>query len=514
MCDQLRADYLSCAGHPTLRTPTIDGLAARGVSFRRAYVQSPVCGPSRMSFYTGRYMASHGATWNNVPLQVGEVTLGDYLRPAGLRVALAGKTHMAADAEGMARLGISPDSARGLLAAECGFEPFDRHDGLHPKGYGKGGDGYARHLRARGYRGDNLWEECANSADGPNGERLSGWQMRHARLPARVRDEDSETAYITDRALAFIAEQGERPWCLHLSYIKPHWPYIAAAPYNDMYGADQILPAKCDPREKIDPHPVYAAYLRHDESVSFARDEVRRTVIPTYMGLVRQIDDHLARLVSSLETAGRLDDTLIAFTSDHGDYLGDHYLGEKELFHEQSARIPLIIYDPDPTADATRGATDDRLVEAIDILPTFVEAVGVAPPMHILEGHSLLPLLRGQRAAYWRDAVFSELDYSFRPARLILGRGPAACRAVMIRTERWKYICYDGFRPQLFDLKSEPDEFVDRGADPALAAVRAELHEQVFAWLRARKLRRTVSDEAVAARTAGAGKRGVHVGIW
>jgi arylsulfatase A-like enzyme len=132
MCDQLRFDYLSCYGHPTLRTPHIDALAARGVRFTRAYVQSPVCGPSRMSFYTGRYMRSHGANWNRFPLRVGEPTLGDHLRELGVRCALVGKTHMAADAEGMARLGIDPASSVGVLASQCGFEPYDRDDGLHP----------------------------------------------------------------------------------------------------------------------------------------------------------------------------------------------------------------------------------------------------------------------------------------------------------------------------------------------------------------------------------------------
>ena len=103
MCDQLRWDYLSCAGHPTLETPNIDALAKRGVRFDRAYVQGPVCGPSRMSYYTGRYVGSHHAVWNFVPLRVGEMTLGDHLRPLGLRVALAGKTHMEPDRVGMER---------------------------------------------------------------------------------------------------------------------------------------------------------------------------------------------------------------------------------------------------------------------------------------------------------------------------------------------------------------------------------------------------------------------------
>ena len=150
MCDQLRWDYLGCTGHPHLRTPNIDWLAAQGTLFSRAYVQSPICGPSRMSFYTGRYVRSHGSSWNNFPLRVGEMTLGDHLAPLGVRTALVGKTHMAADRAGMARLGIDPESAIGVRVAQCGFEPYERHDGLHPNGYEPSRPAYDAYLRAQG----------------------------------------------------------------------------------------------------------------------------------------------------------------------------------------------------------------------------------------------------------------------------------------------------------------------------------------------------------------------------
>jgi arylsulfatase A-like enzyme len=338
--------------------------------------------------------------------------------------------------------------------------------------------------------------------------------MRHARLPARVREEDSETAYHTRRGIEFIESAGEEPWCLHLSYIKPHWPYIAPAPYHELYGPNQVLPANRHPRELDDPHPVVAAFMAHEDSRSFRKDEVRLAVIPTYMGLVRQIDDHIGRLMQFLEATGRLADTMIVFTSDHGDYLGDHWLGEKELFHEPSARIPLIVYDPDPAADGTRGRIDNRLVEAIDLLPTFVEALGGDAEPHRLEGRSLLPLLRGGETKGWRDAVFSEADYAWRQARLTLGVGPAEARAFMLRDARWKYIHYEGFRPQLFDLEGDPDELVDLGRSPAHSAIRAELHERLFAWLRRRRTRTTISDAEVARRTATGRQRGYLIGVW
>ena len=125
MADQLRWDYLGCYGHPHLDTPNIDKLAAKGVRFDRAYVQSPVCGPSRASCYTGRTVFSHGATWNRVPLPIGELTLGDYLRPIGVTTAVVGKTHMVPDREGMARLGLNPTTEIGINVSQTGFDPYE-----------------------------------------------------------------------------------------------------------------------------------------------------------------------------------------------------------------------------------------------------------------------------------------------------------------------------------------------------------------------------------------------------
>ena len=515
MCDQLRADYLSCAGHPTLETPNIDALAARGVRFDKAYTQSPVCGPSRMSFYTGRYMISHGSTWNNVPLDVAEWTMGDYLRPLGKRCVLVGKTHMAADEEGMARLEVDKATDLGVLVSQCGFEPFERDDGLIPSGGVAPNLRYNKWLNEKGYPGDNPWHDYANSAEGPEGEVLTGWQMRYARKPARVIAEHSETPYMTDRAIEFMEDAGDDAWCLHLSFIKPHWPYVAPAPYNDMYGPNQILSPNRTQAEQDNPHPVVGAYMLHDESETFQKDEVRDTVIPVYMGLVKQIDDELGRLFDYMDDKGLSDNTLIVFTSDHGDYLGDHWLGEKELFHDASARIPLIIVDPSRAADATRGTVSNALVEAIDLVPTFVEASGGQVENKRLEGRSLMPLLQDTAPPTdWRETAFSELDYSFRGARHSLDREPTTSLAWMVRTERWKYIYYDGFPPQLFDLENDPDEQNDLGKSSQHAAIREEKQDRLFTWMRRRRFRRTMSDEDVRVRTDVSQKRGFRIGEW
>jgi len=512
MADQLRTGYLGCEGHPTLRTPNIDALAARGMRFSRAYVQSPVCGPSRMSFYTGRYISSHGSTWNGIALPLGELTLGDHIRPLGPDVLLVGKSHVTPNLAGLRRFGIDPTSEVGRLVAEGGFRPFERDDGIHPDAKVAPDYAYNAHLEAHGYGGPNPWHHQANSVSGPLGEELSGWYMRNVAYPARVPAELSETAYMTDRAIACIEAQ-TRPWVVHVSYIKPHWPYVAPAPYHGMYCSGDVIAAVRDPRELVDPHPVYAAYHRREESQSFSRDEVREAVIPVYMGMITQIDDEVGRLVRHLADRGLLEETLIVFTSDHGDYLGDHWLGDKELFHEPSVRIPLILVDPDPAADATRGQVSDLLVEAIDLLPTFMESLGGSPPEHILEGRSLLPIVR-MRDVLWRDAAYSELDYSFRQQRRELGLSPGQARAYMVRTDAWKYVLYERFPPQLFDLRNDPDELVDLGRDHAHAGVRRELHERLFSWLRDRRRRTTMSDAEIEQRTEAWRQNGVFAGAW
>jgi arylsulfatase A-like enzyme len=203
-----------------------------------------------MCAYTGRYMRTHGSTQNGVPLKVGELTLGDRLGKLGVRTVLVGKTHMVADDEGLARLGIDKSSVIGVHVSECGFEPYERDDGLHPDGPYSPDPAYDRYLREQGFPADNPWEYWANSAEGPDGATQNGWLLAHADKVARVPDEHSETPYMTRRAMAFMreAKADGRPWCLHLSYIKPHWPYIVPAPYHNMYGPADVVPRSAPTR--------------------------------------------------------------------------------------------------------------------------------------------------------------------------------------------------------------------------------------------------------------------------
>jgi len=496
MCDQLRFDYLGCAGHKSLKTPNIDRLASRGVRFTNAYVQSTVCGPSRMSAYTGRYVRSHGSTHNGVPLRVGEPTLGDHLREVGVRSALIGKTHMTADEEGMERLGIDRDSIIGVRVAECGFEPFERDDGLHPSTSYDPDPAYDTYLRLHGFDAENPWEHWANSGEGENGENFNGWLLVHADKAARIPDEHSETPYMTRRAMRFIDEAEARgeAWCAHLSYIKPHWPYIVPAPYHDMYGKTDIQPPIRSEAERVSPNPIFEAFQQERYSRNFSRDEVRETVIPCYMGLIKQIDDQLGHLFDFMEKRGLFENTLIVFTADHGDYLGDHWLGEKYLFHDVSAKVPMIVYDPRREADATRGTTSDALVEMIDLAPTFLDYFGGKAKPHILEGRSLLPLISGERKNL-RNYAISEYDYSGDAARLKLAMPVSDCKLYMITDGRFKLMHGEGVEPMLFDLRNDPDELHDLGREPSAAAEIERLRKALMRWLALPNNRITVPNE-------------------
>ncbi|HWK61889.1 MAG TPA: sulfatase-like hydrolase/transferase [Eoetvoesiella sp.] len=370
MVDRLRWDYLSCYGHPTLSTPNIDWLARHGVRFENAYVQGPLCGSSRMSYYAGRYAASHGVVRDSVAPSATRKRLGAYLRLHDIRSSVIGKANIVPDGRALHRPEIYPASSEGLLSAQLGFESYERDD-------------------------DALT-----------------WGKRHACLFSEVKDGRWETAWMTDRALDFIDEQGDRPWCLHLSYTALRRLHEAPAACHDTHTADDVVPARRHPDELKNSHPVQRGLQGCAGGKGISKDDVRGQAVSAYMSQIKRLDDHLGRLLDVLADTGRLEDTMVIFCSDHGDYQGDHYPREKELFYDAVTRVPLIVYDPRESADARRGTVETRLVEAIDIVPTVLDAYGLDDDGHVLEGRSLQPLLHG-RDTDWRAAVFSEMGYAW-----------------------------------------------------------------------------------------------------
>jgi arylsulfatase A-like enzyme len=260
---------------------------------------------------------------------------------------------------------------------------------------------------------------------------------------------------------------------------------------------------------------VVRAFMDYLISRNFSRDEVREEVIPVYMGLIKQIDDQMGVLFRFLQDNGYFENTMIVFTSDHGDYLGDHWLGEKELFHEPSVKIPLIIYDPSDAADKTRGTACDELVEGIDLAPTFLQAFGGDPAQqsHRLEGRSLMPLLHGEKVANWRTHVFSEYDYSIQYGAAF-DTPPSDQRLFMVADKEWKYIHAIGYRPMLFDLKSDPNELHDLGGNPACKDVCRRYADVLAEWGLRQSQRVTRSEQQIKAARGRALRRGILIGVW
>ncbi|MEO0502298.1 MAG: sulfatase-like hydrolase/transferase, partial [Pseudomonadota bacterium] len=232
------------------------------------------------------------------------------------------------------------------------------------------------------------------------------------------------------------------------------------------------------------------------------------------MGLIKQLDDNLGRLFAWMDAQGLSDNTIIAFTSDHGDYMGDHWMGDKDFYHEAAVKVPMIIADPRAQADATRGSVSDALVEMIDLAPTFMNALGARAKPHVIEGRDLTPLLNG-RAGFSRRYVISEHDYHWSEMARALDVPQDDARTIMIHDGRWKYIRCEGFRPVLFDLERDPQELADLGASDAeeYVSVRTRMEAALLSWATRHHTRITATPKVLAGQSKAA-ETGILIGFW
>ena len=280
-----------------------------------------------------------------------------------------------------------------------------------------------------------------------------------------------------------------------------------------MYSAKDVIPPVRSDIELNNPNPLMEHLMERVAGKTFSSQAAREKVIPVYMGLITQIDDQLGLLFDFMQEKDLLDDTMVVFTSDHGDYFGDHWMGDKCYFHDQSVKVPLIIADPSQSADATRGTTDDSLVELIDLLPTFIDYHGGAIEKNVLDGLSLMPKINNLGAA-WREYAISEFDYSCEVFRPKTERLPLDCRSYMIVTQKWKFVYAPGYPAVLFDLVNDPYELNDLGVDVEYDEVRREMFEKLAEWSLQYRQRQTWSEEHNLHMTGIEEKLGVIIGYW
>lgn len=471
LADEFRADCLSAVGHPMVKTPNLDVLAREGALFTRCFAQAAPCGPSRMCIHTGRYLCSHGSGDNMTPLADPEDTLGMHLRRQGLRPAIMGYNDYALDPR------LLPEDHPHKTALNYdyflpGFDVLLDHELDSPEWYA--------YLQTQGYPPESCNRETmyrtAVPPEGP-GNHLE------CVYPAHYRAEDSDTQFVTSTAIDFVTCRQNEGWFLSLNYLKPHGPFLCPAPYHALYDPSGVPAPVRDPRERTQPLP-YFARIGHYAQDQLQQEHEWRELRACYYGMITELDACLGRLFQTLKDTGQWDNTLIIFTSDHGSYLGDHFMHGKAHFHDAAMRIPCIVRDPSPGADATRGKQLGGFVEAIDFAPTVCSFLGV-PPHERFQGESLLPRLHGNPGAAPRPHIHHEFFYySLIEPGLRQQAKPSECRSWTIRDDNYKYVQFgeENLPPLLFDLKADPGEFHNLAEQPEFAPLIARYCQHLIRW--------------------------------
>ena len=434
LSDQHNRDSLGCYGHPLVETPYLDALAARGVRFRSAYCNSPLCVPSRASLATGRYVHQTGY-WDNASPYDGRIPgWGHRLMEAGHRVDAIGKLHYRSveDPVGFGRT---------LL-------PMNVVDGI----------------------GDVM----GSIRDGATVYEMERADVENAGPGVSASlDYDADVAGLACEWLRRRAQRPDRhPWVLFVSFVSPHPPFVAPPELYERVSPDAIsLPVQCRSGEQPR-HPALEILRRTlDMEEPFTDEQIRRATA-TYFAMCTWVDRQVGRVLSALDKLGLADGTRVIYTSDHGESLGRRGLWGKFTFYEESVAVPMIVAGP----GIPRGRVSPEIVSLVDCYPTIVEALGHEPTdaERELPGRSLWPVVRGGPGP---GLAFSEYH--------AVGSTSAS---YMLRDRRYKYIHHVGERPQLFDLKSDPQELNDLSQDRGSRGLIAEYE---------RRLRSLVDPEGV-----------------
>ena len=432
--DQQRWDTIHALGNEHIRTPSLDALAETGVTFTHAYCQSPICTPSRASFLTGMYPSTVHACMNgNEHWDEAAPLITKTLADAGYDCGLSGKLH---------------------LSTAQAHEPE-----IRPKA-----DGYRRfwfsHSPGQGIGKGNQYTDWLES----EGHDYKALKEKYGYLPAPLH----QSTWCADRAIDFIREERSGSWLFSLNCFDPHPPFDPPQEYVDRFDVASLAgplfrEADLEAQRRL-------SEINFQTKPTDPKDFDGKLHQAKYWAQIELIDENVGRILRALEETGQRDDTLIIFTSDHGDMVGDHGLRAKGCrFYEGLVRVPLMISWPERFR---QGLRSEALVELTDITPTLLELLGLPIP-ETMHGTSLLPILTGAAdPRSHREFVRSEYYGALE--------GPQSY-ATMIRTRRHKLVNYHGHGlGELFDMESDPGEFDNLWDDPQHAEVRFELMTRNF----------------------------------
>jgi arylsulfatase A-like enzyme len=455
LTDQQRTDTLGCYGNPHVRTPVLDGLAAAGTAFERCFTPTAICTPARTSLLTGALPYRHRLL-ANYERNVGYIETLDErftpfsvaLREAGYNVGLAGKWHVGRHEP-----------------ADFGF------DGTHFPGWHNpvGHPRYVAWLAQRGLEVSEVIDPVRGTfPNGQPGNLLAG----RLDLPAEATFE----AFLAEEAIAWLRRYADefhasgRPFFLALHYFGPHLPYLLPASHLEMYPPELVtLPASVAETFEGKP-PVQRRYSEHWAYDTLSED-TWRWLIAAYWGYVTLIDEQLGRVLDALNGLGLADSTAVAFTADHGEFTGSHRLHDKgPAMYDDIYRIPGLLRIP----GAPAGRRESRFVSLIDFTASVLDLAGL-PAEPEAQGTSLVDLAHGRAPVDWRDVIEAEFHGHHFPY-------PQR----MIRTDTLKLVVNPESVCELYDLRVDPDELVNRYEDPAYEQPRDALMHRLYESLRAR----------------------------
>ncbi len=471
--DQWRGECLSTLGHK-VQTPNLDKLASQGVLFPQHYANAVPCAPSRASLHTGMYLQNHRAGTNGTPLDARHTNWALELRQQGYDPVLFGYTDTANDPR---QFDADDPILRSYEGPLPGIKPAVMM-GTYP-------DAWADWLTTKGYEiptpNFNLYTTRTAGLEYEAG----GTEP----LPLAIPAEHHDTWFMVDQVIDYVdANLDTDPFCVHLSLLRPHPPWVAPAPYNTLYSPDTLTDFNRAESAAVEAeqHPFLSHFLNRPY-YGAPDDEKKQTRLKSaYFGLMSEVDANLGRLFEHLKDQGLWDNTLIVFTSDHGEQMGDHWLLGKLGYFNESYHIPLIIYDPSAAADASRGQVISGFTENIDIMPTLLEWAGAEIPQQC-DGRSLLPGIRhGTFPANWRTEAHWEYDFrdilNGTAMEAELGLTPHQCTLNVIRDNDYKYVHFTHLPPLFFDLKQDPAELHNLAGDPSYLPKVLEYAQKMLSW--------------------------------
>ncbi|WP_261840804.1 alkaline phosphatase family protein [Aliamphritea ceti] len=488
--DQWRGACFSALNHPVVKTPNLDRLAQEGVMFTQHYSQATPCSPSRASIHTGMYQHNHRVCRNGTPLDQRFTNIALEARKQGFKPVLFGYTDTALDPDTLAA--GSPE----FRSYETVLPGYDTEELLIEKP-----DNWFAWLAKQGVAVPaiedfhSIYKPQKNAADFDRGASYG--------TPCYTADQ-TETAFLRERAEEYITQQASNPWFIHLSWIKPHPPFVAPEPYNSMYDpADVDMPLRqSNIEQEKQQHPYLNFYLNNMQNLNRywnvmdgkglgpdMSEKDLRQLRATYYGLISEVDAQFGKLYTFLSEQDLLGNTLIVFCSDHGEQLGDHYLSDKQGFFDQSYHIPLIIRVPGTEWDAARGQQITQFTENIDIMPTILDMLGSAIPLQC-DGYSLRPFLErqffeGNSDMSWRSAAHWEHDYRdilLGDPESKLGLNLDECSLAVIRDNDYKYVHFNQLPPLLFDMQADPAELNNLADNPEYTQITLKYAQKMLSW--------------------------------